>query len=291
MALELTDAQVAWDSVTPSTLEDIQSQPDERQLPIDQVGITGLRYPIVVLDRSRVCQNTVATLTLAVSLPHHFKGTHMSRFIEVLEHHRGEVTVRTLPALLGDLKRRLEAERARVEVCFPYALVRVAPVSGARAVQTYDCWFIAEANGAHDDFVLGVEVPVTSLCPCSKAISVAGAHTQRGELRLETRGRREEGAGFALIWIEELIEVAERAASAPVYPLLKRPDVRHLTMQAYDHPVFVEDMVRNAALELQKDPRVAWFRVRAENHESIHNHNAFAELTWPRAAERMGDDA
>ena len=263
-------------------MEDVQNRSDERQVPIDQVGICDLRYPITVLDRRHDRQQTVATFTLSVGLPHHFKGTHMSRFLEVLERHRGEVTARTVPAILSDLRRRLDAERAQVVVEFPYFLERTAPVSGAKSLMGYDCSFRAEADGGNEDFVLGVRVPVTSLCPCSKAISDYGAHNQRGYLSMEVRTANRAGGEPEFVWIEELVEVAERSASAPVYPLLKREDERHVTMQAYDNPVFVEDMVRNVAVRLKADPRVTWFRVHAVNHESIHNHGAFARIEWRR---------
>lgn len=268
-------------------LEDVQNHADTRAIDLDQVGVSDLRYPIVVLDREQGEQHTVATLTMSVSLPHHFKGTHMSRFVEVLNEHRGEVTMRTVPMILQDLKRRLEAERARIEVHFPYFIERAAPVTGATALMDYECAFIGESN-AMDDFVLVVRVPVTSLCPCSKAISEYGAHNQRGEVTIEVRSVLADDGRPAIIWIEELINIAEKSASAPVYPLLKRPDERHVTMQAYDNPVFVEDIVRNVAVALQSDPRVAWFRVHVLNQESIHNHAAFAEVSWSRP-EGSGD--
>lgn len=263
-------------------MDDVQNHLDERRIAIDQVGVTDLRCPIVVLDRQFQEQQTVATLTMSVSLPHHFKGTHMSRFVEVLNAHRGEVTMRTLPAILQDLKQRLQAESARIQVAFPYFLERAAPASGARALMDYECSFVGELNGAHADFVLGVRVPVTSLCPCSKAISDYGAHNQRGLISINVRSTTSPTGEPELIWIEELVELAERSASAPVYPLLKRSDERHVTMQAYDNPVFVEDIVRNVAVRLQEDHRVAWFQVHVVNHESIHNHSAFARLEWRR---------
>ncbi len=263
-------------------LRDLQATKDERKIPIDQVGVSGLRVPIVVLDRNRGRQDTVAQITLSVNLPHHFKGTHMSRFIEVLNRHRGEVTMNTVPAILADLKKKLSAKSARVEVAFPYFLERSAPVSKARALMDYECRFVGEANGRHDDFILGVAVPVTSVCPCSKAISDYGAHNQRGKLEIQIRCRKARSGARDLVWIEELIEIAEASASAPVFAMLKRPDERHLTMQAFDNPVFVEDMVRNAAERLQGDPRITWFRIFALNQESIHNHNAFARLEWKR---------
>ncbi len=265
-------------------MDDVQNHPDERQIPIDHVGVADIRVPIIVLDRQCQRQQTVATLTMSVNLPPDVKGTHMSRFVEVLNEHRGEVTMQTLPAILLDLKRRLHAERASMRVTFPYFLERTAPASGARALMDYECTFVGELNGGHPDFVLGVRVPVTSLCPCSKAISDYGAHNQRGIITLNVRSVPTASGLPELIWIEELVEIAERSASAPVYPLLKRVDERHVTMQAYNNPVFVEDIVRNIAVRLQQDPRVAWFDVHAVNHESIHNHSAFARLAWQRAS-------
>jgi GTP cyclohydrolase IB len=263
-------------------IADVQSRRDLRRIPIDQVGVSDLRYPIVVLDRANQRQQTVARLRMSVNLPHEFKGTHMSRFLEVLNQHRGEVTMHTLPAILAELKARLDAESARVEVEFPYFLERSAPATGARALMDYDCTFVGEMNGGGADFVLGVRVPVTSLCPCSKEISDYGAHNQRGFVQLEVRTGGNPNGEHAFVWIEELIDMAEQSASSPVYPLLKRADERHVTMQAYDNPVFVEDIVRNVAELLQADRRVAWFRVEAENHESIHNHSAFARIDWTR---------
>lgn len=261
---------------------DMQNAADHREIDIDQVGVSDLRYPISVLDKASERQPTVATISMSVSLPHHFKGTHMSRFVEVLNAHRGEVTMRTIPTILHELKDRLEAESARVEVGFPYFLERTAPASGAKGLMDYECWFHGESNGKSDDFLLGVRVPVTSLCPCSKAISDYGAHNQRGHITIEVRTVPDSQGGPSLVWIEELVEVAEASASAPVYALLKRDDERFVTMQAYDNPVFVEDMVRNVAASLKADDRIAWFRVHAVNHESIHNHGAFAEIKWSR---------
>jgi GTP cyclohydrolase I len=264
-------------------MHDIQNHKDHRQIPIDKVGVCDLQYPIVVLDRQNQRQATTARLSMSVNLPHEFKGTHMSRFIETLNAHRGEVTMRTLPNILTELKERLAAESAHMEVVFPYFLERKAPVSGAVGLMDYECKFTGEANGNRSDFVLSVCVPVTSLCPCSKAISDYGAHNQRGQITIEVRSHGEDVGHPTMIWIEELIEVAESSASAPVYALLKREDERHVTMQAYDNPVFVEDIVRNVATRLQGDERVCWFRVRALNHESIHNHGAFAQVEWSRS--------
>ncbi len=262
-------------------MTDVQNHPDTREVPIDRVGVCDLRYPIVVLDRENREQTTTARVSMSVNLPHEFKGTHMSRFIEILNAHRGEITMRTLPAILQELKHRLHAQSAHIEVEFPYFIERRAPVSGARALMDYECSFTGEVNGQTSDFVLGVRIPVTSLCPCSKAISEYGAHNQRGYVTVDIRSRRQ-GALTELVWIEELVAFAEASASAPLYPLLKREDERHVTMQAYDHPAFVEDIVRDLAIRLQQDERIVWFRVHALNQESIHNHNAFAQIVWSR---------
>jgi GTP cyclohydrolase I len=263
-------------------MEDVQNRPDTRGLPLDKVGVQDIRCPIIVMDRSAQQQHTVATIRMSVSLPHQFKGTHMSRFIEVLNDHRGEVTMRTLPTILRVLRNKLDAERAHIDVEFPYFVERTAPVSGARALMDYRCAFVGEASDHDTDFLLRVEIPVTSLCPCSKDISDYGAHNQRGHITIQLRTVDDDLGRPVLIWIEDLISVAEESGSAPVYPLLKRADERFVTMQAYDNPVFVEDMVRDVAMRLQTDPRVKWFHVSAINQESIHNHNAFAAIEWQR---------
>jgi GTP cyclohydrolase I len=263
-------------------MEDVQSRPDHRELPIDLVGVNGLRYPIAVRDKARRRQRTVGELSLSVGLPHHFKGTHMSRFIEVVHEHRDQVDMETLPAIVAALRERLEAERARIEVRFPYFVERSAPVSGLTALMSYDCRYMAEVNGDGDDFLVGVRVPISTLCPCSKAISDYGAHNQRGYVDIAVRAARTAGGLPRMVWIEELIEAGERAGSAPVFPLLKREDERELTMRAYDNPAFVEDVVRNVVAALKGDPRIVWLEVRAETMESIHDHNAFAVISWNR---------
>ena len=260
-------------------LSDVQASADTRGIAIDQVGVRDLRYPIDVLDRAGGTQRTVASLALSVGLPHHFKGTHMSRFIEVLSHYRGEFTMRTLPDLLDEMKKRLDAESARVELRFPYFIEKAAPVTGKSRSWTSSAGSPARSTAATSDFVLHVTVPVASLCPCSKEISEYGAHNQRGQVELDVRPRRCDQGLPELIWFEELVEVAEAAASAPLYPLLKRPDERHVTMQAYENPAFVEDIARGVAQALKADERVASFRVQVTNFESIHNHNAFAVIT------------
>lgn len=261
---------------------DLQNSRDDREIPLERVGVKDLTYPIVVLDHRDERQHTTARVSMSVNLPMEFKGTHMSRFIEVLNEHRGEVTMRTLPTMLHDLKSRLQAHSARVELAFPYFVERAAPVSGARAMMDYQCTFVAEADGGDMDFVLRVVVPVTTLCPCSKAISDYGAHNQRGYVDIQVRSCRDEHGQPSFIWIEELIDLAEASGSAPVFPLLKREDERFVTMQAFDNPVFVEDLVRNAAVRLRADPRVSWYAIEAANMESIHNHAAFARTEWTR---------
>jgi GTP cyclohydrolase I len=258
-------------------LHDVQSEPDTRGIAIEQVGVSGLRYPLTIRDRAPEPQQTIATLALSVALPADAKGTHMSRFLEALEQHRGDISVRTVPDMLTDLRHRLGADSARIEIGFPWFLLREAPVSGESALLEYRCSLVGEAVGDTAQIIVGVDVPVSSVCPCSKAISDRGAHNQRGVLRIEVRATEPP-------WIETLIDVAEASGSSPVYPLLKRRDLRHVTMQAHDNPAFVEDMVRNAAVRLKAEHRIAWFRVRAENQESIHNHNAFAQLIWSRSS-------
>lgn len=263
-------------------MQDVQNHRDCRNLPIDKVGICDLRYPIIVLDRKNQRQHTVGKFTLSVNLPHEFKGTHMSRFLEVLSRHHGEITFVTLPVILEEVRTKLNAERSHIELSFPYFVERSAPVTEAKALMDYECEFMAESTARGPDFVLQVKIPVTSLCPCSKAISEYGAHNQRGYITIQVRTIVNASGSPELIWIEELIEIADRSASAPVYALLKREDERHVTMQAYDNPVFVEDIVRNVALTLRDDQRISWYCVHSLNQESIHNHSAFAEIEWTR---------
>ncbi len=256
-------------------MEDVQARRDERGIELDQVGVSGVRFPISVLDRQNEVQHTVATISMSVNLPREFKGTHMSRFIEILNDHQGEMTLRTLPAVLEEVQSRLKARNARIEVEFPYFVQKRAPVSGSAALIDYHCRFVVTANSASGESAMEVTVPVTSVCPCSKEISDYGAHNQRGLVTIHVVPRSGD-----FIWIEELVDVAEQAASCPVYPLLKRDDERVVTMAAYDNPVFVEDIVRNVAHSLRGDHRISKCAVRAENEESIHNHAAFAEVSW-----------
>lgn len=269
-----------------SLMKDVQRTRDRRGIHIDQVGVRDLKYPITVLDRDNKEQHTIGLFTLSVDLPHHFKGTHMSRFVEVLNEYHGEITVRTIPAMLRRLHARLEAEKAHILVEFPYFISKTSPVSGARSSIDVNCAFIAESDARGADFLVQVEVPVTSLCPCSKEISDYGAHNQRGKITLKIRTKRDRKGAWHLFWIEDLVALAEKSASAPIYALLKRSDERFVTMQAFDNPVFVEDMVRNAGALLRADKRIAWFEVQAVNQESIHNHSAFAVVSSPNANRR-----
>ncbi|HZH99080.1 MAG TPA: GTP cyclohydrolase FolE2 [Fimbriimonadaceae bacterium] len=251
-------------------LVDIQNTPDARNIAIDKVGVRGVKYPIRVLDCANDTQHTIGNFTLTVDLPHHFKGTHMSRFLEVLSENGGEVSVHAIPRILKGLQERLNAERAHLEVFFPFFVAKKAPVTGKEGMMGYECGFIAESNGT-DDFVMVLNVPVTTLCPCSKEISAYGAHNQRG---LVTVRLRFEG----MLWLEEVIKMIEGCASCDLYPVLKRPDEKWVTERAYDNPRFVEDMVREVALAFEREPRILQYEIEVENFESIHDHNAYAYL-------------
>ncbi len=252
-----------------SGLQDKQSEPDYRELRINKVGVRGLRFPITVRDKAHTVQNTVATIGMFVDLPQEFKGTHMSRFIEVLNAHGNIIHVENINDILFALQERFHAETSHLEIEFPYFMVKKAPVTGGESVMDYVARFDAAACRREIDFVLTVKAMVTTLCPCSKAIAAHGAHNQRGEVTVQIRSRR-------AVWIEDLIAIIERSASSELYALLKREDEKAVTERAYENPVFVEDLVRNVALKLKAHPDVTWYKVEAENHESIHNHNAYA---------------
>jgi GTP cyclohydrolase I len=257
-------------------LADCQSQPDSRQLRIDKVGVKGLLYPIEVRDRAHETQDTVARVNLLVDLPKDFKGTHMSRFVEVLNAHGRLVHVENLPAMLLELQRKLQAQVAHIEMDFPYFVEKEAPVTKAKGLVDYQVKFDAAAHGQDVTFTVTVTVPVTTLCPCSKAISAYGAHNQRGYVALALRSIRP-------IWIEDMIAIVEASASSEIFSLLKRPDEKAVTERAYDNPVFVEDLVRNVALRCNQHPDITWYKVEAENMESIHNHSAYACIEKPPA--------
>jgi GTP cyclohydrolase I len=250
-------------------LDDKQSERDHRELRIDKVGVRGLRFPIQVRDREHNVQNTVATLGMFVDLPQEFKGTHMSRFVEVLHAHGNVIHVENIGVILQELQKKLHSATSHIEVEFPYFISKQSPVSRRESLMDYIARFDAAACGEETDFVLTVKANVTTLCPCSKAIAKYGAHNQRGEVTVAVRFKK-------IIWIEEVIEMIEASASSELYALLKRQDEKAVTERAYENPVFVEDLVRNVALRLNAHPLVTWYKVEAENHESIHNHNAYA---------------
>ncbi|MCK5145788.1 GTP cyclohydrolase I FolE2 [bacterium] len=249
---------------------DVQNQPDTRNLPINRVGVKDLRYPITVTDRANDVQQTVASINMYVSLPRHFRGTHMSRFIEILNEKHQTLHIDGIADLLKTMKQRLEAHEAHMDVSFPYFIEKTAPISGAKSLMEYKCSYSGILSDTLD-FILRVDVPVTSLCPCSKELSDRGAHNQRSIVSIAIRSSD-------FVWIEELVEIAEAAASSPVYSLLKRSDEKAVTEAAYDNPRFVEDLVREVAAKLNADSRITWYKVESENFESIHNHSAYAAI-------------
>ena len=253
-------------------LEDVQAQADSRQLSIDKVGVKNIRHPILVRDRDRGQQHTIASVNMYVKLPHQFKGTHMSRFLEVLAEQDETLSVENLPAILRRIQECLNAEEAHIELEFPYFMRKEAPVSKASALMDYQVRFAGVRIGEKYRLTLGVMVPVTSLCPCSKEIAQYGAHNQRSHVTVTLRYKK-------FIWVEEIIELVERHASCPLYAILKRPDEKYVTEKAYDNPRFVEDIVRSVAEELEKDARITLFTVESENFESIHNHSAYAFIS------------
>jgi len=265
---------------TPATpaLKDTQNEPDDRQIAIDRVGVKALRFPMQLRDRARELQHTIATAALTVDLPHHFKGTHMSRFVEVLNDFGPELHVEKIEALLLELTRRLDSRCAHFDVEFPFFLQKPAPVTGAVGLMDYTGRFAATLKHGQPDFVVTVVVPVTTLCPCSKAISIHGAHNQRGQVTFSIRSHPP-------LWLEEMIRLVEDCASSELYSLLKRPDEKAVTERAYENPVFVEDLVRNVAMRAEADARISYYRVEAENFESIHNHNAYALVERDRRDE------
>ena len=261
-------------STETSPLADVQANPDNRRVPISRVGVKNIRFPIAVKDRQKTAQHTVGKIDMSVDLPHHFKGTHMSRFMEILNSHDGEVSVGALPAILRTMRERLAAETAHLSISFPYFMAKEAPVTGAKGLLSYDCAFDA-SSGEEDDFVLTVNVPVTTLCPCSREISARGAHNQRSMVTVQARFTEE-------LWIEELVTLVDESASCSLYPVLKRADEKWVTERAYDNPRFVEDLVREVTLRLRSLGQVTWFNVHVVNFESIHEHDAYAQVEEPR---------
>ncbi|TVQ88449.1 MAG: GTP cyclohydrolase I FolE2 [Chromatiaceae bacterium] len=258
-------------------IADVQSSADSRRIAIDKVGIKDIRHPVRISDRSGSEQHTVASFSMYVFLPHHFKGTHMSRFVAILNGHEREIGVGTFKEMLTEMAERLESEAGHIEMRFPFFVNKRAPVSGVESLLDYDVTLIGEIRNGRPQLSIKVVVPVTSLCPCSKEISAYGAHNQRSHVTVEARTH-----GF--LWIEELIEMVEAEASCELYGLLKRPDEKFVTERAYDNPKFVEDTVRDVARRLSADERIAAYVVEAENFESIHNHSAYAMVQHDKEA-------
>ena len=258
-------------------MPDVQGSQDQRQVAIDKVGVKNVRYPITLQTPGGGQQHTIASINLYVSLPREKKGTHMSRFLEILNEHHRSITPQQIIPILHEMRTKLHADDAHIEMEFPYFIEKAAPVTGSKGLMDYLCTFEGASNGT-DDFILGVKCPATSLCPCSKEISRYGAHNQRCEIsaRVRTKG---------LMWIEELVKIMEGAASAPVYAVLKRPDEKFVTEQAFDNPKFVEDIIRDLAVALNAEDRITWYSIQSENFESIHNHNAYALIERDKRAQ------
>lgn len=270
LAFGLTTDTYADMNLPADTIPDIQSSADSRRIAIDKVGIKAIRHPVRVKDRAAGVQHTIAHFNMYVGLPHDFKGTHMSRFVEILNAGAREISVESFEPMLRDMVKRLEAQTGHLEMTFPYFINKAAPVSGVQSLMDYEVTFIGEIrSGGEYDFRIKVVVPVTSLCPCSKQISNYGAHNQRSHVTVTA-------AVCDHIWIEELVTLVEAQASCELYGLLKRPDEKHVTERAYDNPKFVEDMVRDVANALNSEERVTSYIVESENFESIHNHSAYA---------------
>jgi len=258
-------------------IPDVQSAPDSRKLAIDRVGVKAIRHPMRIQEQAGGVQHTIATFNMYVGLPHHFKGTHMSRFVEILSAQERELTVESFQAMLKQMVDRLESEEGHIEMSFPYFIEKQAPVSGVKSLMDYEITFIGEIRNRQQSFAMKVLVPVTSLCPCSKKISERGAHNQRSHVTVTAHTSD-------FVWIEEIVDIVERQASSELYGLLKRPDEKHVTERAYDNPKFVEDMVRDVAAILNLDERITAYVVESENFESIHNHSAYALIERDKRA-------
>lgn len=269
-------------------MPDVQASPDARRIPINKVGVKQIRYPISLkCPATDGVQHTVARVNMYVGLPHYQKGTHMSRFLEVLNKHRSEIRSDQIMEVCHDMQNRLEAEDAHLELQFPYFIHKKAPVSETPGMLDIEVTFDCSSTGANqeDDFVMGIKVPATSLCPCSKEISEYGAHNQRCDMEAKVRFKPGQ-----YMWIEELFDIVEHCASTQVFAVLKRPDEKWVTERAYENPKFVEDIVRDLALALDAEPRIAWYQVNSENYESIHNHNAFAFIERDKSKPHPIDD-
>lgn len=250
-------------------IEDVQNTVDTRHLAIDKVGIKAIRHPVVVKDKSGGEQHTVATFNMYVHLPQQFKGTHMSRFVEILNMNEHAISIESFETILREMVKRLEAESGHVEMTFPYFVNKAAPISGVKSLLDYEVTFIGAINQGKFEITIKVLVPVTSLCPCSKKISDYGAHNQRSHVTVTALIND-------FIWIEDIINLVEKQASCELFGLLKRPDEKYVTERAYDNPKFVEDMVRDVAAQLNAEKRIDAYIVESENFESIHNHSAYA---------------
>jgi len=258
-------------------IEDVQGSADTRRIAINKVGIKDIRHPVRVGDRSEGEQHTIANFNMYVYLPHNFKGTHMSRFVEILNNHEREISVESFKEMLTEMAERLESEVGHIEMSFPFFVNKAAPVSGVKSLMDYEVTLIGEIRDGQPQMSVKVLVPVTSLCPCSKSISAYGAHNQRSHVTVTVRTRE-------FVWIEEIIDLVEKEASSELYGLLKRPDEKLVTERAYDNPKFVEDMVRDVAGRLNADDRIAAYVVESENFESIHNHSAYALIEHDKDA-------
>ncbi len=250
-------------------IADVQNSPDSRQIAINKVGIKDIRHPIRVKDRSDGEQHTIANFNMYVDLPHNFKGTHMSRFVEILNTQEREISITSFNDMLKEMTIRLEANSGHIEMNFPYFISKVAPISHVKSMLDYDVTLYGEITHGESFVDIKVVVPVTSLCPCSKKISDYGAHNQRSHVTVKVRTKN-------FVWIEDLIDLIEQEASCEIFGLLKRPDEKYVTEKAYDNPKFVEDMVRDVAARLNQDSRILSYTVESENFESIHNHSAYA---------------
>lgn len=253
----------------PNTIEDVQNTVDTRHIAIDKVGIKAIRHPVLVKDKSGGEQHTVAMFNMYVHLPQQFKGTHMSRFVEILNMNEHAISIESFETILREMVKRLEAESGHVEMTFPYFVNKAAPISGVKSLLDYEVTFIGAIKNDDIEITVKVLVPVTSLCPCSKKISDYGAHNQRSHVTVTA-------VINDFIWIEDIINLVEKQASCELYGLLKRPDEKYVTERAYDNPKFVEDMVRDVAAQLNAEKRIVAYTVESENFESIHNHSAYA---------------
>ena len=264
------NAKPASAQVTP-IIDDVQGRPDTRRIPIDRVGIKDIYHPVRVKDRSGGEQHTIANFNMYVHLPHNFKGTHMSRFVEILNEHEREISVESFNDMLTQMTGRLNSGAGHLEMTFPYFIMKKAPVTGVQSLLDYKATLVAELKDQAIETWLKVVVPVTSLCPCSKEISDYGAHNQRSHVTISARISEH-------VWLEELIDIAEQEASCELYGILKRPDEKFVTERAYDNPKFVEDIVRDVAVRLNSDDRIRAYVLETENFESIHNHSAYARV-------------